>query len=527
MTSNINQNMERWAIHKSAVCDANGIVAAQHHLAAAAGGDVLHRGGNAIDAAIGAALALGVVEPWMSGLGGSGLMIIWLAEEKRAITLDFQGMLSEATSGDDYPIDDALPITLMGFGTVVGNANIEGPRSITVPGAAAGFDLAATRYGTMTLADIAAPAITLARQGITADWFTTLQSALMMSVISSDPVSKSIYLPGGAPIEPGNRLFIPGLADTISAFAETGADGFYTGELSRKILADLKQVGSKISADDFASYVAIEKPSMQTTHRGIDVHTLGDSSGGTRMRDCLNYISARLPNPPVEPTPETWGIYADALDAAWRSHNARIGRATEVGSCTSSLSTVDAKGNMVTLTHTLLNPFGSGVTLPQSGLLMNNAVSYFDPLPGKPTSMKPRMRVNASNICPAIGVRDGVSQFAVGASGGNHIMPAVTQVAALMMDFDMSLETSMNHPRIDASDRGSVRVDPALGSDVMDVLSKNRELEIAQRLVFPKLYACVSGVSRVKNGEFTGINDPSQPVGDAYAPKPLKTDGAP
>ena len=178
---------------------------------------------------------------------------------------------------------------------------------------------------------------------------------------------------------------------------------------------------------------------------------------------------------------------------------------------------------MVALTHTLLNRFGSAVTLPASGLMMNNAVSYFDPRPGYPTTMAPLMRINASNMCPTIAVREGEAQFAIGASGGNHIMPAVTQVAALMLDFGMDLETAVNMPRVDASDRGSVRVDPALGEAVIAELGRHHALEIAQRLVFPKLYACVSGVSRAEDGRFFGINDPSLPTGGASGPRAFPT----
>jgi gamma-glutamyltranspeptidase/glutathione hydrolase len=147
---------------------------------------------------------------------------------------------------------------------------------------------------------------------------------------------------------------------------------------------------------------------------------------------------------------------------------------------------------------------------------MNNAVSYFDPRPGLPTTMAGRKRINASNMCPTIATRDGQAIFAIGASGANHIMPCTTQIAALMLDFGLSLGDAMNHPRLDASDRGSIRVDPRLGDQVLAALAEDFELEIAQRLVFPKLYSCPSGVSRdPATGLCHGCNDPSQPIGGA------------
>ncbi|MGI9493745.1 MAG: gamma-glutamyltransferase, partial [Geminicoccaceae bacterium] len=110
----MNRNVEQWQIYKKAVASEAGVVAAQHHLAARAGAGMLAAGGNAVDAAVAAGLALAAVEPWMCGLGGSGYMVIWLAEQKRAHVLDFQGMLPAAISSDDYPLDPNLPATIMG-----------------------------------------------------------------------------------------------------------------------------------------------------------------------------------------------------------------------------------------------------------------------------------------------------------------------------------------------------------------------------------------------------------------------------
>ena len=521
----MNDNVEHWQVRKAAIHHPGGMVAAQHHLAARAGAALLHDGGNAVDAAIAAALALGVVEPWMCGLGGSGLMTIWLAREKRAVTIDFQGVLAGETAPEDYPIDPDLPPTIMGFPTVRDRVNVEGYRAITLPGAAAGFDLAAARYGTRGLPEIAAPAILMAKTGIPADWFTNLQISLEMAVIGRDPVSAAIYLPEGRPVPPESHWRIPGLAETLTAFSEGGAESFYRGPLAERIVADLRAGGSRISLDDMAAYRAQEAEAVHGSHRGRDLYSLGDASGGTRLRDCLAHFAEAIPTPPPSPTPATWKIYADGLEAAWHAHKRRFAATTEAGACTSHLSTADSEGNMVALTHTLLNRFGSGVTLPQTGLLMNNSVAYFDPRPGYPTTMAPHMRINSSNMCPTIAVREGTAEFALGASGATLIMPAVTQVAALMLDFGMSLEQALNSPRIDASARGSIRADPALGPEVLAELGRHYDLEVAQRLVFPKLYACVSGVAwDTEARHFTGLNDPSQPIGGAAGPAAFTLD---
>jgi gamma-glutamyltranspeptidase/glutathione hydrolase len=253
---------------------------------------------------------------------------------------------------------------------------------------------------------------------------------------------------------------------------------------------------------------------MEARHRGATLYTPGEQSGGLRQRDFLAHIADKLPVPPKAPDATSWRIYADALETAWRSHRARNGTLAEVGSSTSALSAADGEGNMVALTYTLLDHFGAGITLPETGLALNNGVSYFDPRPGLRTSMAGGKRINSSNMVPTVAVRDGRALFAVGASGGDLIMPCVSQVTALMLDFGMSLEEAFHSPRLDASHRGSLRVDPRLGTAILDELARIYPLEISGNVVMPKLYACPSGVARDDQG-FVGINDPVLPDGGA------------
>ena len=187
------------------------------------------------------------------------------------------------------------------------------------------------------------------------------------------------------------------------------------------MVADLQAGGSRIAMEDLARYEVLESESLAAVHRGAKLHTAGPTSGGPRLLQALAHIAEHLPATSA-PGPASWRVYADALNAAWRSHNRRIGRDGESGGCTSHLSTVDGDGNMVALTYTLLNRFGSRVVLPQSGIAMNNAVSYFDPRPGQKLSMAGGARINASNMCPTIASRDGEAIFAIGASGGKLIL---------------------------------------------------------------------------------------------------------
>lgn len=508
---------DQWATHKQAVVRAGGMVAAQHIKAAEAGAEVLAAGGNAVDAAVAAGLALGAVEPWMCGIGGSGFMVIWLAAEQRAVALDFQGVLPKGLTAADYPIDDSLPPTSMGFPAVKGFANTQGARAVTVPGAVAGFDHALRHYGRKTLADTLAPSIRLAEQGIPASWFCTLMIASEMMILAKDPTAAAIYLPDGAPLQPGARLHIPGLARTLRRLAETGTEGFYRGDLGRDLVRELQAQGNRMTMEDLAAYQVMEYAPMEARHRGATLYTPGEQSGGQRQRDFLAHIAAHLPDPGPAPDAASWCLYAEALETAWRAHRQRNGTLAEVGSSTSSLSAADAEGNMVALTYTLLDHFGAGITLPETGLALNNGVSYFDPRPGLRTSMQGGKRINSSNMVPTVAVRDGAALFAIGASGGDLIMPCVSQIAALMLDFGMTLEEAFHSPRLDASHRGSLRADPRLGSAVLEALGARYPLEVSGNVVMPKLYACPSGVARVAGG-LAGINDPALPDGGAVGP---------
>jgi len=251
-------------------------------------------------------------------------------------------------------------------------------------------------------------------------------------------------------------------------------------------------------------------------YSGTMLYTPGETSGGRRLNEAFDYVDAHLDRS-MPFGAHAHSTYAHALNAAFASHKRRLGHINTMGS-TSHMSAVDAAGNMVALTYTLLSRFGSKVVLPGTGVIMNNAVSYFDPRPGFPTSMESGKRINASNMCPTVCTRDGEALFAVGASGANHIVPCTMQVAAYMLDYGMSLEDAFNTPRIDAGGRGSIRVDPALGEAVLGELAREFDLEVAQNLVFPKLYSCPSGVSRdVKSGHTQGCGDKANPLAGAVA----------
>ena len=513
---------EQWQLRKPSCSSPRGVVAAQHYLAAEAGVAMLAQGGNAADAAVACAFALNAVEPWMSGLGGSGYAVIWRAAERQAYAVNFQGTVPNNIDPTAYPLDPEVPFSVMGFPGVKDNCNVIGYGSITVPGAVAGLGLIVKRFGQLGFDRILVPAIDLAEQGLPVDWHATLQIGLQQHELARDPGAAALFLPNGYPPQPATRLPLSALAATLRALADKGPREFYQGALAEQIIVDLQAGGSAIDWDDLVAYEAlIERPCFGQ-HRGVYVYGADVSSGAQRLLDTLAYSAEHL-DPGPEPDERTFVVYAQGLNEAFTAHYRRTGLSDESG-CTTHISSVDAEGNMVALTYTLLNRFGSQVVLPRTGILMNNAISYFDPRSGRPTSLQGGKRINSSNMCPIIAVRNETAIFALGASGANYIVPAVTQLTALILDYGMDLEQAFHTPRIDAGGRADIRVDPALPDSFIAALAQEFVLDIAPLTVFPKLYACPSGVqrdsasglsSKLFSKLYSGMTDPSSPIAAA------------
>jgi gamma-glutamyltranspeptidase/glutathione hydrolase len=179
-------------------------------------------------------------------------------------------------------------------------------------------------------------------------------------------------------------------------------------------------------------------------------------------------------------------------------------------SCTSHITAVDDAGNMVALTQTLLARFGSKVVLPATGILMNNGIAWFDPEPGHPNSLAPATRP-LSNMCPVVATRDGAPWFALGASGGRKIVPAVTQLTSFLTDFAMDTDTAWRQPRIDVSGLGLATYDPRLDDAVAAAVRAVGPAEPGELCAYPALYACPNGAVRRADGIWAAATDVMTP----------------
>jgi len=493
---------QNWTLRKPAASGQKGAVASQNAIAAEIGAAALRDGGNAIDAAIATSFAISVVEPWMSGLGGGGYMLVYLAKEKRVRVIDFGMIAPKRLDPADYPLvqgDGAGD--LFQWPAVLDDRNVFGYQSIAVPTQVAGIALAHERFATKSWADLIAPAADLAAGGLPLNWFTTLRISGAAQDLREFPTSSDIYLNDGLPPvaaqgKPPPRRSMGKLSATLRRLAEAGPRDFYEGAIAEQLLSDAYAGGSKMDANDLASFEAVERDPIEMDYRGATVYAAPGLTAGPTMFDTLARIDGKIMANDGAPTAGSFGEYAAALNAAYETRLATMGDADDSRdpACTTHLTTIDGEGNMVTLTQTLLSAFGSKVVLPETGILMNNGIMWFDTRPGGPNSLGGGKRP-LCNMCPAIVSRDDGFNFAIGASGGRRIMPAVMQNLSLMVDCGLSLPDAIHHPRIDVSGGDIANVDIRLSQDVVDAVEAVLPVVPVEDSVFPSNFACPNGVA--------------------------------
>src|SRR5256885_6801319 len=435
---------QHWQLTKPAASGRRGMVVSQSKNAAEAGVAALDAGGNAIDAALASALAHAAVEPWNSGLGGIGHAVVHRAGEPRAATIDFGPTAPAGLDPRRFRLTGRVAADLFGWPELEGDINIHGPMSFVIPSAVAGYEERHGRWGRLPLAEIAAPAVALAKRGLPEDWYTTLKLAISAPILRKYSESACLYLRDGLPPVPpyqgGLSYFRLGrLPDTLERLQRAGWRDLYEGEIAANIVADVKQMGGVLSAEDLRNCKARVSPATEVPWHGRTLQLAGPLTAAPTATDVLRQLSdARFG---AVPDAAWYVALARALKTAYAQRLTSLGDAEPVAaeSCTTHITACDADGTMVALTTTLLSSMGSRVVLPATGILMNNGVMWFDPRPGAPNSLGPAKRP-LTNMCPVIARREGRPWFAIGASGGRKIFPAVLQIASFLIDHGMNLE---------------------------------------------------------------------------------------
>ena len=559
-----------WVVERTEAVARGGMVAAKTAAAAEVGAEVLKRGGNAVDAAVATAFAAGVVEPWMSGVGGGGFLVVHRPGAGGEV-VEFPMKAPAGATPGMFPLaGSGADAALFGWPAVVDAANIVGHRSVAVPGVVAGLGLALDRFGTVRLADALAPAITLAAEGAPVTWHTTLKIAQDLKTLRRFPATAAVFLdPDGTPpatIEQTRPALLrqPDLARTLEVIARDGPRAFYEGPLARAVAGHLAEHGAPFAEDDLTGYEARVVPALAANYRGHDVLTVGGGSGGPTLVESLLLLAALAAAAPGNTEPEALPRTALAFRKAFADRFAYLAdpeavdvpiaaltdpayareRAAELpqehvgpavpgspgrlgvahglassmpdylvdphqalGGSTTHLCVVDRDGMAVSLTQTLLSAWGSRVVVPGTGVLLNNGMMWFDPEPGRPNSVAGGKRP-LSNMAPAIVVRDGRAVAALGASGGRRIMNANAQLVMNLVDHYLPMQPAIAAPRVDAS-TPELLVSTRLPVATRDALAaRGHRVAVRDERLFTGDFASPVGIGIGADGLLRGGADP-------------------
>jgi gamma-glutamyltranspeptidase/glutathione hydrolase len=445
-----------------------GMVASAHALASQAGLEILKAGGNAVDAAVASAFAIGVVEPNATGIGGEGMMVIYLAKARKTIAIDYRSTAPKiATYGSGIPAT--------------------GHAAVAVPGTVAGLALAQQKYGRLKLPAVVEPAARLAAQGFAVS--STLAGILVdnFEEVAKNEALAKIFCPGGLPLEAGATLKNPELAASLRAIGEGGADVFYKGAIADRIAAEMSERGGFITKEDLASYRAIEREPVRGTYRGYDIVSAPPPVGGLSLVEILQILDhVSLAHAPHF-SPLQIHLFAEAMKRGFADFNAFVGdpgftsvpaghllspayarqRAAEIDpakvsptiapatipkdepSSTTALSVVDGQGNMVALTQTISDFFGAKVAIEGTGILLNNEMKNFSSR--GPNAMAPGKRMRTT-IAPTIVLRQGRPFATIGTPGGARIISTMTLLLSNLIDYRMGIQEAIEAPRFYARD---------------------------------------------------------------------------
>jgi len=480
-------------LHSRAADGRNGVVAAAMPEASEVGVDILRRGGNAVDAAIAVGFALGVLEPNASGVGGGGYMVIKLADMPEAVVLDFR---------DTAPAAAHRRMYLDANGAVIPNAINIGGLAIATPGQVAGYLHALENYGSgrLTRQQIMQPAINFAENGFALTDNSAVNITNAINRINMFPSTAAIFTDGGLPLESGNILKQPEMAATLRIIAEGGADAFYRGPLARQIAQAVQDIGGILTAEDMANYTIRVRRPVSGTYRGYTIiSTPPSSSGGTCIIQIMNMLEnldsdtlkfgetqalhawlqafrisfadrtkwmADTEFFDVPLAGLTSKAYAAELfsrfnpDQAMLTATAGDPASFNENTSTTSFSIMDRAGNIVTVTTTINDFFGSSFTVPGTGILMNNQMaSGFVTAPDSIHSPEPNKRP-LSSMSPTI-VLDpqGRPFLTLGSPGATRIFPTIALVISHMIDNNMTIQEAINAPRWFTMASGNIEVE--------------------------------------------------------------------
>lgn len=547
------QLLEYPSIH-SPVVGERGMVVSQNAIASGVGADVLRRGGNAVDAAVAIGFALAVTLPRAGNIGGDGFMLVHDAQSGEQVFFDFRSIAPKAAT---------LALFVDADGKEAKQAS-RGYLAPSVPGTVAGLALAHKRFGKLPWADVVAPAILLARDGVT----LTPDEAFVFGwgkerLSTSEAAKAAYYKSDGSMYRAGETLKQPDLAWTLTQIAERGSDGFYKGPVAERFAADMAANGGLITLDDLAAYRPVERRPLRGTYRGLDIVTSPPASaGGATLLNMLNIVENFDLKSTGAGSAQSLHIMAEAMKLGYADRyrilgdtdfvttpirgfiskdyaktraamiNPRKAKSADklgVGDplkfespSTTHYSVADAQGNVVSTTYTLGADFGSGVMISGTGVLLNNQMNNFaheatvkalrDGKTPPLNAMAPGKRM-LSTMMPTIVMKQGKPWLVTGTPGGSTIIDTVMQVIVNVVDFNLNVEDATHQPRIFQDASNTLRVEPNFNPDTVGILKAK-----GHTITSDETMGSAQSIM-IENGLFLGAADPRRPGAMAIAPE--------
>ena len=496
------------------VLAAHGMVASQEARATRVGVEILRRGGNAVDAAVAVGFALAVTLPQAGNLGGGGFMMVHLADRHETVAIDYRETAPRAATADMFLAPGGEPDR---------DASRRGGKAVGVPGTVRGLAEAHRLYGsgTLSLADLIAPAEALARGGIPVAGGLADSLPRSAGLLGRWPSTRKIFFRGDAPLTRGDSLVQADLAGTLRAIAEGGPDAFYAGPVAARIAAAVREAGGLMTEADLAAYRPVIRQPVRGSYRGYEVVSMPPpSSGGVHLIEILNILegfdlaamgagSAAAIHTlaeamkPAYADRATWlgdpdrvrvpvqGLtakpYAATLRRAIDPDRARPADGIAAGDPlpfeheqTTHFSVVDAAGNAVANAYTLNFSYGIGLVAEGTGVLLNNEMDDFSAkagtqnayglVGGDANAVAPGARP-LSSMTPTFLFRDGQLFLVTGSPGGSRIITTVLDVIVNLVDFRMNLAEAVAAPRIHHQWKPDVlRVEQGLSPDTLALL---------------------------------------------------------
>ncbi len=528
----------------------NGMVSAQERQAAEIGRDILAQGGNAVDAGVAVAFALAVTLPRAGNIGGGGFMLVHDAESGETKAIDYREMAPSGATRDMF-LDDK--------GEADSTKSLQSGAASGVPGTVAGMRMALETYGSMEWADVIAPAIRLAEQGIpvTPELADSLEAS--RQELMAYPASAAIFFkPDGSGWRPGETLVQTDLAQTLKTVAEQGPDGFYKGPVAEKIATAIQAAGGAMTVEDLAAYKPMMRDPVRGTYRGYDIVSMPPpSSGGVHLIQILNTLEGYPIGALGHNSAETIHLMAKAMKLAYADRSEYLGDpdfvdvpvealtskdyaaalrakistdfampsamikpgdlSTYESDQTTHFSIVDKDGNAVTNTYTINLDYGSGLVADGTGVLMNNEMDDFSAKPGVPNAFGlVGGEANAvaagkrplSSMTPTLVLKDGNVWLATGSPGGARIITTTLQVIMNMIDHNMNVAEASTAPRIHHQWLpDELRVEEGISVDSLRILAAKGHT-ISEK---PVMGSTQTIMRDPESGALLGASDPRRP----------------